>query len=156
MLFIGMLAFQLAGALLLLLNCSIGSKKAVIKNCFPGSNIAERDENNNCTIPKERLRASAHSIYLNIAAFGDLVLGYALAAFSPVAVYQTCVTVIGVAGATCVLLIAEYYLSRLIAKIVYAKDELVPYSELEESGVDTMSTNAEIDAMFNDTFGSED
>ena len=47
MLFVGMLVFQLAGALILLLNSINGSKEAVIKNCFPGSNIVERDDDDN-------------------------------------------------------------------------------------------------------------
>ena len=147
--FICMLALQLAGALLLLLNCSKGSKKAVIKNCFPGSNIAERDENNNCIIPKEKLQESAHKIYLNIVAFVDLVVGYMLAAFSPVATYSTCYTVIGVAVLTIVLLVLEFYFSRLVSRIVYSKDKEVPYSELEENGVDTEMTETEIDAIVN-------
>ena len=48
MIFIAMLALQLAGALILLLNCCIGSKKAVIRSCFPGSNIVQPDGNNEC------------------------------------------------------------------------------------------------------------
>ena len=71
--FISMLVFQLSGALLLLLNCIKSGKESVIKNCFPGSNVVERDENNNCKIPKEKLQESAHKIYLNIVAFADLV-----------------------------------------------------------------------------------
>lgn len=153
MLFIGMLGFQLAGALILLLNCCKGNKVAVIKNCFPGSNTVERDENNNCTIPKEKLQESAHKIYLNIVAFGDLVIGYTMAAFSPVAVYSTCYTVLGVGGATFLLLIVEYYLSKWIARIIYAKDEIVPYNELEKGGVDTFATNKEVDDMIKEIFG---
>ena len=60
--FEGMLVFQLAGALILLLNSINGSNEAVIKNCFSGSNMADRDDNNICTIPKEKLRNSAHKI----------------------------------------------------------------------------------------------
>lgn len=155
MLFICMLTLQLAGALLLLLNCTKGSKKAVIKNCFPGSNIAERDENNNCFIPKEKLRESAHNIYLNIVAFADLVIGYIIAAFSPTATYATCHTVVGVSVLTIVLLVAEFYFSCLVAHLVYSKDEEVPYSELEKNGVDTDITEAEIDAICNGTTESE-
>ena len=153
MIFIGMLAFQLAGAMILLLNCCKGNKAAAIQNCFPGSNTVERDENNNCTIPKEKLQESAHKIYLNIVAFGDLVIGYAIAAFSPVAVYSTCCTVLGVAGATALLLAVEYYFSKCIARIIYAQDEIVSYSELEKGGVDTFATNKEVDDMFKKIFG---
>lgn len=156
MLFIGMLTFQLTGALILLLNCVKGSRKAVIKNCFPGSNIAERDENNNCTIPKSKMRESAHEIYLNIVAFGDLVIGYILAAFSPISEFQIHDTLCAVCVSTLVLLLAEYYLSKLVAKLAYSKDELVPYSELEAYAVDTVITTAEIDAICNGTYGSEE
>lgn len=86
--FISMLVFQLSGALLLLLNCIKSGKKSVIGNCFPGSNVVERDENNNCKIPKEKLQESAHKIYLNIVAFVDLVIGYLFAVFSPTADVQ--------------------------------------------------------------------
>jgi len=153
MLFICMLAFQLAGALILLLNVVKGNKNAVIKNCFPVSNIADRDDDNNCVIPKDKLQGSAHAIYLNIVAFGDLVVGYLIGAFSPVATYETCHTVLGVVGGTVVLLLVEYYVSLLIAKLVYAQDIIKPYSELEGYGVDTNITNKEIDDMFNDVFG---
>ena len=153
MLFICMLAFQLAGALILLLNVVKGNKNAVIKNCFPGSNIADRDDDNNCVIPKDKLQGSAHAIYLNIVAFADLVVGYLIAAFSPVATYDSCQTVLGVVGGTVVLLLVEYYVSLLIAKLVYAQDIIKPYSELEGYGVDTNITNKEIDDMFNDVFG---
>ena len=137
----------------MLLNVVKGNKNAVIKNCFPGSNIADRDDDNNCVIPKDKLQGSAHAIYLNIVAFADLVVGYLIAAFSPVAIYETCYTVLGVVGGTVVLLLAEYYLSLLIAKLVYAQDIIKPYSELEEYGVDTNITNKEIDDMFNNVFG---
>lgn len=153
MLFISMLAFQLAGALILLLNVVKGNKNAVIQNCFPGSNIVDRDDENNCVIPKGKLQSSAHAIYLNIVAFADLVVGYLIAAFSPVAIYATCYTVLGVVGGTVVLLLAEYYLSLLVAKSIYAQDVVKPYSELEGYGVDTTITSKEIDDMFNDVFG---
>lgn len=142
-----MLAFQLAGALILLINCSKADRKAVIKNCFPGSNIAERDDDNICTISKEKLQNSAHKIYLNIVAFADLVIGYGLAAFSPVATYQTCQTVIGVAISTIALLFIEYFLSLVTARKIYHSDLKVDYSELEENDVDTDITIKELNDM---------
>lgn len=108
--YVCMLSAQLAGALLLLLNCVRGGKKAVIKNCFPGSNIIGRDENDNCVIPKEKLQESAHKIYLNISAFADLVVGYAIAAFNPSATLKTFYTVIGTAVLTLLFLIVEFCL----------------------------------------------
>lgn len=156
MLFISMLAFQLAGALVLLLNCIKGNRTTVIKNCFPGSNVIERDDNNVCTIPKEKLRESSFKIYLNIVAFADLVIGYAIAAFSPVATYSTKETVIGVTVATIALLVIEYFGSKMVSNLIYNKDKQVDYDELKENGVDTFATNKEVEDMFNDIFGNED
>ena len=141
-----MLAFQLSGALLLLLNCIKSGKDAVIKNCFPGSNIVERDENNNCKIPREKLQESAHKIYLNIVAFVDLVIGYLFAVFSPTADVQIELVLVEVIVATVILLMLEYYISRFCAKRIYAKDISIPFDELE--GVDTTVTEQEIEDLF--------
>ena len=90
MAFIAMLALQVAGALVLLLNNINGSREAVIRSCFPGSNTVKRDNDNNCVLPCEKLQRSAHAIYLNIVAFFDLVIGYGIAAFSPECIYECC------------------------------------------------------------------
>ena len=148
--FVFMLVFQLSGALLLLLNCIKSRKKSVIKNCFPGSNIVERDENNNCKIPKEKLQESAHKIYLNIVAFADLVIGYLFAAFSPTANVRIELVLVEVIVATVILLVLEYYFSRFCAKRIYAKDIIIPFDELED--VDTIATDKEVEDLVNEVF----
>ena len=148
--YVCMLSAQLAGALLLLLNCVRGEKKAVIKNCFPGSNIIGRDENDNCVIPKEKLQESAHKIYLNISAFADLVVGYAIAAFNPSVTLKTFYTVIGTAVLTLLFLIVEFCLSRVITRVIYSEDEIVPYDELEKNGVDTTITEKDLEKMWSE------
>ena len=148
MMFICMLAFQLSGALVLLLNCIKGGKKSVIRNCFTGTIIVERDENNMCIIPKEKLQESAHKIYLNILAFADLVIGYLFATFSPIANARIGVVLTEVIIATFILLLLEYYISCFCAKRIYAKDISIPFDELED--VDTTSTNQEIEDLFRD------
>lgn len=150
MLFVGMLVFQLSGALILLLNCVKCGKETVIKNCFPGTNVVERDENNNCKIEKEKLQKSAHNTYLNMIAFVDLVVGYILAVFSPTSTTKIYLALLTVIVLTCVLLVVEYFLSLFCAKIKYAKDIVIPYENL--GGVDTVITNKEIDAILNDEY----
>ena len=152
MLFVGMLVFQLAGALILLLNSINGSKEAVIKNCFPGSNIVERDDDDNRVLPHEHLRNGAHKIYLNIIAFLDLVIGYGIAAFSPCTTYQTLHTVVMVLGGSILLTLMEYGASKWIARIKYRVDLTIAYSELEKHGVETTATGKEMDEMLNDVF----
>ncbi len=148
MLFAGMLSFQLVGALILLLNSLNGSRTAVIRNCFPGSNIVERDDNDNCAISKESLQKSAYKIYLNITAFFNLVVGYGIAAFCPSVSYTTLKTVLAVIGCSAILLLLEYCLCRLTAHTKYAKDIVVAYHELEKYGVETFETQKEIDDLF--------
>lgn len=150
MLFVGMLAFQLSGALILLLNSVNGRKETIIKNCFPGSNVVERDKNNNCKIEKEKLQKSAHNTYLNMIAFVDLVVGYILAVFSPTSKTEICLVLLEVILFTCILLGAEYFLSLICAKTKYANDMVIPFENLD--GVDTVITLEEIDAKFNDEY----
>ena len=150
MLFVGMLAFQLSGALILLLNSVKCRKERIIKNCFPGSNIVERDENNNCKIEKEKLRKSAHNTYLNMMAFVDLVVGYILAVFSPTSSTEICLVLLEVILFTCILLGAEYKLTLDCAKNIHANDLVIPFKNLD--GVDTVITEKEIDAIFNDEY----
>ena len=148
MLFVGMLVFQLSGALILLLNSVKCRKERIIKNCFPGSNVVERDENNNCKIEKEKLQKSAHNTYLNMIAFINLVVGYILAVFSPTSTTEICLVLIEVILFTCILLGAEYKLTLDCAKIIYANDMVIPFKNLD--GVDTVATNKEIDEILND------
>lgn len=148
MLFVGMLVFQLSGALILLLNSVKCGKETVIKNCFPGSNVVERDENNNCKIEKEKLQKSAHNTYLNMIAFVDLTVGYILAVFSPASTTKICLVLLAVIVLTCVLLFLEYKLTLFCAKIKYANDMEIPFKNLD--GVDTVITDKELQVMFND------
>lgn len=150
MLFVGMLVFQLSGALILLLNSVKCRKERIIKNCFPGSNIVERDENNNCKIEKEKLQKSAHNTYLNMIAFVDLVVGYVLAVFSPTSSTEICLVLLEVILFTCILIFAEYKFSLICAKIIYANDMVIPFKNLD--GVDTVFTNKEIEDSFNNVF----
>lgn len=151
MLYIVMLIFQLVGALILLFTTINGSKKEVISNCFPGSNVVIRDDSNNTVIPKEQLQSSAIKIYLSIVAFADLFCGYSLAAFSPLAFDKKCVTVATVIGGSIILALAEFYLVKLVARIRYSKDEIVTYEDLAKMGVDTVVTNREIEKLFEES-----
>ena len=152
MIFIAMLVFQLAGALILLLNCCIGSRKAVIRSCFPGSNIVQPDGNNECIIPKDKLRASAHKIYLNMAAFLDLVIGYLLAAFSPESSFSQFVTIVSVVVVTLILLVVEYFGSKKLAAVIYAEDIKLPYSELKKNDVDAFASDQDVNEMLDEVF----
>ena len=142
-----MLIFQLVGALLLLLNGINGSREKVIANCFSGSNNAERDENGICTIPATKLQKSASVIYLNNIAFGDLVIGYGIATFSPMSSSESWITALTVLGGTTILLSLQFFASFVLSKWKYPHDLAIPYEQLEKYDVDTPMTMAEIDEL---------
>ena len=142
------IALQLSGALILLMwSIRDARKTAIIERCFPGSNFAERDEDNNCIIEKGKLQKVAYAVYLNIAAFLDLIVGYPIAYFAN-SYYSPISAMLYTILATAFIIGVEMLLARGVAKLRYKKDELVAYVDLEKAGVDTLPTAKEIDDMF--------
>ncbi len=127
------IAFQLAGALILLMWSIRGARKsAIIERCFPGSNVAERDDDNNCKIEKLILQKKAYEVYLNILAFVDLIIGYLIAYFA-VNYYEPVCAVLYTVLTTAVIIGIEMLVAYGAAKLRYKKDEIVPYEELPAS-----------------------
>lgn len=142
------IAFQLAGALILLMWSIRGARKtAIIERCFPGSNIAERDDDNNCRIEKSKLRKTAYEVYLNIFAFVDLIIGYLIAYFA-VNYYEPLCAALYTILTTAAIIGIETLVVYGCAKLRYKKDEIVPYEDLKKFGVDTIITSKEIEEKF--------
>lgn len=147
MLYIVMLVFQLVGALILLINVVNGSKEKVISNCYPGSNVVTRDDDNNVLISKEQLQKSANKIYVNIVAFADLLIGYIIAAFSPAPLKNQVITVVVVIAFSIFLVFFEFCIIKLVARIRYSDDIKYSYDNLKKMGVDTNISQKEIDEI---------
>lgn len=119
-------AFQLAGATLLLL-WSIGKCDKKIKQmCIAehgGGLIGTEDERGtHITIDCKSLQRNAKTVYLNIAAFVDIISGYTLAILArPVDCSPLCMLAMVIAGTTGILLL-NVGIVVLIAKIKYGKD----------------------------------
>ena len=143
------IAFQVSGALILLLWCIEGARKEkIIERYFPGSNIAHRDNDGNCTLKKEKIQKIGKEAYLNIFAFVDIIIGYSLAFF----IVNKCEKVnafLSTIVITLVILSVENVLASIISNAVYRKDEIVSYDVLKENGVDTVVIAREIDDFFN-------
>ena len=75
------------------------------------------------------------------------MIGYLLAAFSPVSSFSQCVTIVSVIVITAILLIAEFLGSKCLAAVIYAEDIKLPYSELKKEGVDTTMSPEDIDEI---------
>lgn len=119
-------SFQIAGAAILLL-WSIGNcDKKIKRMCFEehgGILMGTIDEKGaHFTIDKASLRKNAKTLYLNIAAFADLVIGYALTILMQAVDLTPQCMLVSVAVVTLLLLLAEYGLAALAARIKYRKD----------------------------------
>lgn len=142
------IALQVSGAIILLLWSVNGAKKEkIIEKYFPGSNVAPRDNENNCVLKKEKLQKISKEAYLNILAFIDIVIGYALAFFIS-SKNDATNTFLSTIIITLIVLVAENILASILSKIFYRKDEIVPYSILENNDVDTIITTEELEKMF--------
>ena len=143
------ISFQLAGAIILLLWCLKGAKKEnIIKRYFPGSNVIERDDDNNCVLHKDKLRMVSKEVYINIIAFCDLIVGYGLSFYASQSNNKTVAFIISMMITT-ILLVVEYAIAHLVSVLRYKEDLIEKYEVLKKHGVDTVSTNKEIEDMFN-------
>ena len=69
------LSLELAGAIILLINFLGNTKKIVILTYFPGSNVAER-KNDEIILKKNKLQERARNVYMNRTAFIYIIIGY--------------------------------------------------------------------------------
>ena len=119
-------AFQIAGAALLLLwsigKCDKKIKQMCIAEHGGGLIGTEDEQGTHITIDSNSLRRHAKTVYLNIAAFVDIISGYTLAILArPVDYSPWCVLAMVIASTTGILLL-NVGIVVLIAKIKYGKD----------------------------------
>ena len=122
-------AFQLAGALLLLLWCVGKLDAKIVKGCLDNrpDPRAGRFDKDGCyrKLSKEELQESAKNVYLNIATFANLVIGYTLAIFmTDVCIPRWCV-LICVIVVVALILGFEHFIVRVIAKRKYHTDRKI-------------------------------
>lgn len=82
MLFEFSIAFQLAGAIILLLWSFGKVSKNAVEMCFPSIAAVDTDSEGNGILKKEILQKNVEKIFLNIWAFACIVIGYLLSVFS--------------------------------------------------------------------------
>ena len=114
---------------MLLLWCIGKCDANVVKDRFsnhPAPLWLEMDEKGAyTTVSKEDLQESAKNVYLNIASFADLAIGYALAIFVTDLTIPRWLVLIFVAVLVVILLIAERFGIDALAKKKYPKDRRV-------------------------------
>lgn len=122
-------SFQISGAIILLL-WSLGKCDNKIKKmCVNRGNPYWLDMDGNATVSKTDLQANAKTVYLNISAFANILLGYTCAIFVE-DTYLSAWVVFGlVIIATIVVLCFDYLLTNWIAKVKYPCDQKVKVDE---------------------------
>lgn len=122
-------AFQVAGALILLLWCIGNLDNKVKQNCIDnhtGILLGEFDAGGEYTkLSATDLQTSAKNIYLNIVAFGNLVVGYALAIFMSDVAISPWFILLFVVLAVVIILCIEYFAIIKIAERKYRVDQKV-------------------------------
>lgn len=144
------LAFQVAGAVLLIIKYCGNTKQRIIDEYFPGSNIAERDENDNAKLEKEKVQKCAQTIYDNRAAFVFIAIGYILSVFGDAQDKCKLCMLAYVIVFTMAIIVLEKRISIKISKVIYRNDIEIPYNDIKNRA-DTEATESEIDEMFNNT-----
>ena len=145
------LAFQVAGAVLLIIRYWGRTKERIIEEYFPGSNIIGRDEDNNVRLEKTKVQKCAQTIYDNRMAFVFIAIGYILSIFGTTnGACQYCLLAVLVMS-TIVIILLEKGISIVVSKMLYREDIVLPYSEIEDIA-DTTITGSEIEAIINGTY----
>ena len=159
MVFILSYAFQISGAIILLLwsfasLCRIKIK--VLDLYFPDSSVIERDNDDMCILSKDKLRKATIEIFKNIFAFLDLVIGYSLAIFAEQK-FENCKAFLLIVISTALITVIECLATGAVARLKYPKDVVMPFAEIEKCKPDigTFITDREVKEMCDKIFGDE-
>ena len=152
-------AFQITGAILLLLWSLKGIQKNIFDLYFSESSFVERDDNNMCTLHKERLQKETRTVVLNIAAFSDIIVGYLLAIVGEQQ-FSNQISFLSIIGLTVIISLLEYAIAFLISKFKYPEDVKISYDHLLNRDILTNPTNQEISdavtSVYKEVFGADD
>lgn len=124
-------AFQLSGAVILLLWSLRNIDQKIKSISIENNGIPIIDFNNTTVVSKVDLQKNAKKVYINIAAFLDLVIGYSAAVFAESSSLSSYVVFILVVLATFVIIIIEIFLSGHVAKLRYNTDQRVNIDDMD-------------------------
>lgn len=150
LLYILSLAFQVAGAVLLIIKYCGKTKQRIISEYFPGSNIIERDDDDMVHLEKEKVQECVKRIYDNRISFAYIAIGYVLSIFGESTNRSKAEIMFYMIFSTIALILVEKIISSIFARLLYRADLEMNYSEIEDIA-DTVMTRKEIDEILYDT-----
>ena len=139
------LSLQIAGSVLLFVNCLGKTRQRIIDEYFGQSTIADNDNNDYATIKSKDVIICVKSIYAKRISFLYLAVGYLLSIYSEKNEGQKLLLIIVIATAVTLVLI-EIIAANIISRHIYSEDMKVHYSELPENTARTISIK-DMDAM---------
>lgn len=146
------LAFQISGAVLLILKYWGNMRQRIINEYFPGTGIASNDGDDNAVLDVFRVRECVIEIYSSRVAFIYIAIGYALSVFGEKGEVASIIVLLMVFVASGVLIGVEFMLARVVARALYKDDIIISYADLPES-IDRTASTKDIDKLINKTFG---
>lgn len=123
------------------------TRSRVLQFYFPGSNIAKRDGEGNVILEKEKVQDIVKNIYLNRIAFIFIALGYIGSIYGETAGQDREKILLSVIVGSAILNLFGYFVAIGLSKILYNKDWIIPYDEVEGKA-DTIITDKEVDGIF--------
>lgn len=125
-------AFQISGAIILLLWYLTNSDKKIKQMCLEEHDgVFIFDFDGSTVLPKENLQSKAKTFYQNTLAFADILIGYTCAIFATNTTLCSCCIFTFVVVATVIILGIEILLSKKLAKANYPSDQRVKLDDSE-------------------------
>lgn len=146
------LAFQIAGAVLLILKYWGNTRQRIINEYFPGTGIASNDGDDNAVLDVLRVRECVIEIYSSRVAFIYIAIGYALSVFGEKGDVASVTILLMIFVASGVLIGVEYLLARVVARVIYKDDIKISYADLPEY-IDRTASTKDIDELMKNSFG---
>ena len=126
------IAFQLSGAILLMVKFWGKRKEEILQQYFNSSESICRDDGEEVVLHKEKLRKIFKEIYLTRFSFIYIVLGYALSVLDIST--SKCSAILIIMSMSVHLILLAHFVCFLICKVKYSKDLKIPYDEAVEKG----------------------
>lgn len=135
MLFEFSIAFQLAGAIILLLWSFGKVSKNAIEMCFPSIAAVDTDSEGNGILKKDILQRNVEKIFLNVWAFTCIVFGYIMSIFTSNDLEYLLEKVIIVVLTTVILIVVGHIAARYLSKGWFKDDVKLSPEEMEKMNI---------------------
>ena len=126
------IAFQLSGAILLMVKFWGKRKEEILQQYFNSSESICRDDGEEVVLHKEKLRKIFKEICLTRFSFIYIVLGYALSVLDISTSKKSAILII--LSMSALLILLAHFVNILICRIKYSKDLKILYDEAVEKG----------------------